>query len=124
MALRRILRTAPALAIAGLLVAVGTQAAPLRPPITQAQSGKTFRLGVGETARLRLSGNWSWTQPRASSKAIQLTPVDYFADPGFSEWIVGAHASGAFTITSTGKPGCAACGLSLRRFRVTIVAGF
>jgi hypothetical protein len=108
--------------VVALLVAAAATAAP-RPLITQAQSGKTFRLAIGGTAALRLSGRWSWTQPRATSKSIQLTPVEYFADPGFSEWIVAAHARGTFTITSTGKPGCTGCGLTLRHFRLTLVVG-
>jgi hypothetical protein len=120
MALRRIARTVPALLVAALLVGVAATAAP-RPLITQADSGKTFRLATRGTATLHLSGRWGWTQPRASPKRIQLTPIEYFADPGFSAWTVAAQGSGTFTIASTGKPGCTSCGLTLRHFQVTIV---
>ena len=110
----------PALSAAALLLAIAAVAAP-RPAITQAQSGKTFRLAKGGNATLRLSGRWVWTEPRVSSRAIELTPVEYFVDPGFSEWVVRARGRGTATIRSVGKPACAACKLPVHSFHVTII---
>ena len=93
------------------------------PRITQSQSGKTFRLAKGGRATLRLSSRWVWTQPLVSSRAIELTPVEYFVDPGYLEWEVTARARATATIRSLGKPACTGCGLSRRSFRVTIVVG-
>src|SRR5215212_11132230 len=99
-------RKLPALAggvAVALLIALDVSAA-VRPPITYRSSGKTFHLAKGETATLRLSNRWHWSTPRVSSKAVELTPVEYFVDPGFREWMVKAHARGNVTIRSLGKP--------------------
>jgi hypothetical protein len=93
------------------------------PPITQRSTGKTFHLGKGETATLRLSNRWRWTDPFVSTKAVVLTPVEYFVDPGFREWKIDARKVGRATIRSVGKPGCSACALATRSFRVTVVVG-
>jgi hypothetical protein len=115
------LSRAAALAAALATLPVGlAAAAPLEPPITQAQSGKTFRLAKGDRATLRLSGRWGWSEPKVSSRAIELTPILFFRDPGYSEWQVTARARGKATIRSFGKPGCTGCGLGTRSFRVTI----
>ena len=105
-----------------LLVALDVSAA-LSPPITQRSTGKTFRLAKGGTATLRLSNRWRWSTPRASTKAIELVPVEYFVDPGFREWTIEAHARGTASIRSLGTPNCSGCALPARRFRVTIVVG-
>jgi hypothetical protein len=92
-------------------------AAPVLPPpapaiVTQAQSGRTFRLARGREVSLRLAGRWAWTEPRVNGPGLELTPVLYFRDPGFSEWRVAATGRGTFTIRSVGTPA--------RRFVVTI----
>jgi hypothetical protein len=94
-----------------------------RPPITQQSTGKTFRLAKGANATLRLSNRWRWSTPRASTKAVDLVPVEYFVDPGFREWTIDAHARGRATIRSFGTPNCTGCELPARRFVVTIVVG-
>jgi hypothetical protein len=81
-------------------------------PITQAQSGRTYRVSKGGELTLRLSERWSWTEPRASGRGIELTPVEYFRDPGYLEWRIDAVARGMFTIRALGSPA--------RRFVVTI----
>ena len=105
----------------GLISVLGASAAPMRRPITQADSGKTFRLGRASTATLRLSTRWLWSTPRPSSRAIVLTPVEYLIDPGFSEWRIDARARGTATVRAYGRPNCDACTLAARRFRITIV---
>ena len=108
---------APALAA---IVAVGGSSAP-QPPITQAASGKTFHLAKGRSTTLRLSNRWRWSEPRTSSRAVELSPVDYFIDPGFHEWTIDARARGRVTIRSLGQPNCSGCALATRRFVVTLV---
>jgi predicted secreted protein len=81
-------------------------------PITQAQSSRTYRVAKGGELTLRLSERWAWTEPHASGHGLQLTPVEYFRDPGYREWRVDAVAPGTFTIRAAGTP--------VRRFVVTI----
>jgi uncharacterized protein (DUF58 family) len=114
-----------ALVLAALLLAIvlllaAPAAAARQVLITPAQSGKTFHLRKGGKATLRLPGRWSWTQPRVSSGAVELTPVAFFRDPGYSEWVVRARARGRATIKATGAPACVRCGLGVAKLRVTI----
>jgi hypothetical protein len=112
---------ASAAAAGGLGLVLGASAA--TPPITQADSGRTFRLHLGRSETLRLSSAWVWSPPRPGSRAVELTPIMYFRDPGFTAWNVRARAPGTATISSVGKPACSPCGLATRRFRVTVVVG-
>ena len=101
----------PAVSAVALAVAVAAVAAP-RPAITQVQSGKSFRIAKSGHATLRLSSRWVWTDPRLSSRVIELTPVEYFVDPGYREWVVDARGHGTATIRSVGRPACTGCTLS------------
>jgi predicted secreted protein len=106
----------------GCFAAVAASSA-TRPPITQASSGDVVRLAKGENATLRLSNRWRWSQPRASTKAVELTPVEYFVDPGFREWTIEARKRGRATVRSVGRPVCANCTLATRNFSVSVVVG-
>jgi hypothetical protein len=117
----RISPLAVALALA-LIAGVGASSA-TRPPITQAASGKTFHLAKGQTATLRLSNRWRWSEPRVSTRAVDLTPVEYLVNPGFREWRIEARTRGRVTIRSFGRPRCSGCALASRRFVLTIVVG-
>jgi hypothetical protein len=113
-------RTSPLFAVVAVaaLVAVGASPA-AESPITQASSGKVFRVTKGQTATLRLSNRWLWSEPRVSTTGIELTPVEFFRDPGFREWTIDAHKIGSATIRSVGRPKCSTC--ATRRFVVTLV---
>jgi hypothetical protein len=92
---------------------------PLAPAlITPTHAGKSFRLAKGRTVALRLPGGWAWSEPRPSTGAVQLTQLEFFVDPGYSEWLVEGRTQGTATIRSVGKAGCTDCGP--RRFVVTI----
>jgi hypothetical protein len=115
-------RRSPLLAAAVLTALVVAAAASAeRPPITQASSGKTFRIAKGESAKLRLSNRWFWSDPTVSSPRVELTPVEYFRDPGFREWIIDANKVGRVTIRSSGHPNCSTCPTPTRSFVVTVV---
>ena len=92
-------------------------------PITQADSGKAFRLKRGGDMSLRLSNRWHWSTPRPSTKGVELTPVEYLIDPGFREWLIHGRTSGTLSIRAYGKPNCTDCTRQARSFRVTIVVG-
>ena len=117
--MRRVTLLVTALAL-GCVTVVGASST-VRPPITQAASGKTLRMSKGENAILRLSNRWQWSEPRVSSDAIELTPVDYFVDPGFREWTIEPRKRGRATIRALGRPNCSACADATRRFVLTIV---
>ena len=114
-------RIASSVVAVALAAAPAIAAAPARAPITQASSGKTFHLARGQSATLRLSNRWHWSEPSLSSRAVALTQVEYFIDPGFREWTIKARRRGLATIRSYGRPNCSSC--TARRFRVTIVVG-
>src|SRR4051794_2059577 len=106
----------------GCVTAVSASSA-VRPPLTQASSGTTVRLAKGESAILRLSNRWQWGEPRVSSGAVELTPVEYFVNPGFREWTIDARKRGRATIRAFGRPDCSACGRVTRHFVLTVVVG-
>jgi hypothetical protein len=108
-----------ALAVACVAAVAATSATP--PLLTQASSGKTIRLTKGGSATLRLSNRWRWSEPRASTDAVELTPVEYFVDPGFREWTIDARRAGRATIRSLGTPNCPACAVTKRSFRLEVV---
>ena len=106
-------------AAVALLLAAPAAAGPGK-LITPAQTGKTIHLAKGRQATLRLPGRWQWTQPRVSSRAVELTPIAFFRDPGYSEWVVTAKTRGKATIRARGAPACVRCGLGMQILRVTI----
>jgi predicted secreted protein len=83
--------------------------------ITEADSGESFMLRLGSATSLRLSGNNNWDEPTVRGDAVELTRVDYFQDPGFSEWLIRAVRPGTATITARGTQAAAQL-----RFRIEI----
>jgi hypothetical protein len=107
----------------GAIGVAGATATPVRRPITQDDSGKTFRLARGADVTFRLSNRWIWSTPRSSTKAIDLVPVEYLIDPGFREWRVEGRARGRAIVRAYGKPNCDACTRAARRLSVTFIVG-
>lgn len=98
---------------------------PRQPPqvITEADTGATFSLPTGGETSMRLSSEYVWSEPAVDGGAVQLVPVDYLQDPGFSEWVVQGVAPGTATIVATGTPACAGqdgCPDAPLRFEVRI----
>jgi hypothetical protein len=75
--------------------------------ITEVDSGESFTLFPGSETRLRLSGRYVWSEPTVRGDAVELARVDYFRDPGFSEWTVLGVRPGTATIAARGTPDCA-----------------
>jgi predicted secreted protein len=75
--------------------------------ITEVDSGESFTLSRGSETRLRLSGDYVWSEPTVRGDAVELTRVDYLQDPGFSEWTIVAARPGTATIAARGTPDCA-----------------
>jgi hypothetical protein len=78
--------------------------------LTRADNGKTVSVPRAHEADLRLPHGWR--EPVLHGESVQLTPIAYFADPGFDAWKVEPVGRGVTTIASRGPSG--------RRFRVTI----
>ena len=91
--------------------------------ITEVDSGESFTLAPGSETRLRLSGEYVWSEPTVRGDAVELARVDYFQDPGFSEWTVLAVQPGTATIAARGTPACAGqqrCPDAPLRFQIEI----
>jgi predicted secreted protein len=82
--------------------------------ITEADNGEAFMLRLGSATSLRLSGN-NWNEPTVRGDAVELVRVDYFQDPGYSEWLLRAVRPGTATITARGTQAAAPL-----RFRIEI----
>ena len=85
---------------------MATSPEPAPPVLTQADDGRLISLTVGAEVPFRLDSSWAWDQPAVHTDTVALTQVDYFADPGFMEWIVTAVQSGDAVVTATGAPNC------------------
>ena len=85
---------------------MATSPEPAPPVLTQADDGRLISLTIGAEVPLRLDSSWAWDQPAVDRDAVALTQVDYFADPGFMEWIVTALRPGDAAVTATGAPNC------------------
>src|ERR687897_1085634 len=86
---------------------MATSPEPAPAVVTQADDGRLIRLTVGAEVPLRLDNSWAWDQPAVDGNGVTLTQVDYFADPGFMEWIVTAvHPGDAVVITPAGATNC------------------
>jgi predicted secreted protein len=105
--------------ITACLLLATTAASATQLVITERDSGKSFTVRRGGTATLRLSGRYRWVGPKVKGRAVRLSPVDYFADPGFREWQVDAVARGRAKITAVGYDPIG--DRVPRRFRVLIV---
>jgi hypothetical protein len=77
-------------------------ARPAPPAITDAANGRSFTLSQGAETALRLPGGYEWGEPAVRGQAVELIRVDYFQDPGFSEWTVRAVQPGTATIAAHG----------------------
>ena len=107
--------------IAAACLAAGALAGSTPVTITQADSGKTFRVSLHRHATLHLSGRWTWSTPVVQGRAVDLIQVNYFKDPGFSAWTIDPAFRGTVHIRSVGRPACRTCALKIRRFAVTVV---
>lgn len=79
---------------------------PAPPILTDVDDGRSIGLALGAETSLRLDSAWFWDEPVIQGDAIELTRVDYFTDPGFTEWIVTARQPGDAVLTATGEPNC------------------
>jgi predicted secreted protein len=74
--------------------------------LTEADSGRTIDMRIGEEVLLRLSHNHTWSEPNADGQGVELAPVDYLVDPGFTEWRISATGAGTAVVTTSGTPEC------------------
>jgi hypothetical protein len=92
--------------------------------MTEADSGRVYALTTGDKPHLRLSNRYVWEEPRVTGP-VTLTPVEYFRDPGYREWVISFDRPGQATIKSSGRPACtpgSVCPGAILAFTVTMVA--
>jgi hypothetical protein len=101
--------TAPS-ATTGTAATTAKQPAQAPQVVTARHHGRTLRLARGRDVELRLA-------PRAEidvvrGRSVSLSPIDFFADPGYTAWMLTARSAGTTVLAgrSGGKP-----------FRVTLV---
>jgi hypothetical protein len=69
-----------------------------------------------------LSHDYTWDEPSVDGEGLEIAPVDYLVDPGFSEWRISATRPGTAVVTAAGAPACtdADCPIPVRiEVRVT-----
>jgi hypothetical protein len=84
----------------------GDPEAELPEPLTEADDGAWVELALGDEIAWRLSSDWDWEEPVADSGSVQFVPVDYFADPGYREWLVVGAAPGTAELSARGASAC------------------
>jgi predicted secreted protein len=114
------MRRLQAVVVVALAFCAASPAATAPLVLTQADSGTSFRLHRGQTARLRLANRWTWTEPHVTGRSIRLVPVRYRTDPGYREWKIRTTARGRATIRAKGAPRCSSCSRTARHFQVVI----
>ena len=96
--------------------------------LTLADNGKTVSLAVGQSVSVRLGGPWLWREPVVDGGAIDVAQVNFFVDPGYSEWAVRGLRAGRATLQINGEANCptegdTVCILGAKVFAVTFAVG-
>lgn len=89
--------------------------------LTEADTGTTVSLAVGETAALRLSSGYTWSDPQVSGGAVRVAARPVTA--AYHEWTVTAVARGTATVMSGGRVACSpgdVCPGAIRAFILTV----
>jgi hypothetical protein len=94
--------------------------------LTLADHGKTVSLAAGDSVSVRLGGPWLWRDPVVDGGAIEVAQVNFFVDPGYSEWTVLGLQAGRATLQINGEANCptegdTVCILGAKVFMVTFV---
>lgn len=95
----------------------------LRPgaAITQDDSSRDFAITDGDRAELRLSDEYTWTEPQIAGPA-ELQPITPPDDGGYVAWELVTLGPGNLIISATGTPNCdeGDCNLEEFAFAVSI----
>jgi hypothetical protein len=115
MKVRMYSRVVIAVAALSLAVLSGAQARPAPKIVTLRNSGQTLTMKKGREVQLRLTERYQWVGPLVRGKAVRLTEINFFVDPGYRAWTVTARRLGKAVVSAVGH------GTTTRRFRVTFV---
>jgi hypothetical protein len=115
MNVRMYTRVLIAVAVFSLAILAGAQAARAPNIVTLRHSGKTLSMKKGREVQLRLTERYQWVGPLVRGKAVRLTEINFFVDPGYRAWTVTARRRGKAVVSAVGH------GTTTRRFRVTFV---
>lgn len=102
--------TGPSAPPAATAATTAAEPAKAPPVVTARHHGRTLRLARGADVELRLAARAEVDVVRGRS--VSLSPIDFFADPGYAAWMLTARTAGTTVLAgrSGGKP-----------FRVTLV---
>jgi predicted secreted protein len=92
-----------------------------KPVVTEVDGARCLKLVLGQTVELRLAGNYRWSPPQSSGDAVELIPIAFLRDSGYSAWEVRAMRSGTSAISASGTCLPADCAKPTLAFTVTIV---
>ncbi|HXN05020.1 MAG TPA: hypothetical protein VN895_09335 [Candidatus Acidoferrum sp.] len=92
----------------------------MKPVVTEIDGGRCLKLVVGRTAELRLTGTYRWNTPQFSGNAVEVIPIAFLRDPGYSAWEVRAMRSGTLAISASGTCVATDCATPTLAFSVTI----
>ncbi len=89
--------------------------------MTQDDSARTFAITHGDSAELRLSHDYSWTDPQVAGPG-ELLPVTAPEDAGYTAWELVTSGPGNLVISASGAPDCESgdCNLDNIDFTVSI----
>ncbi len=73
--------------------------------ITQDDSTRNFAITHGDSAELRLSHDYSWTDPQIAGPG-ELKPVTARDDAGYTAWELVTSGPGNLVISASGVPDC------------------
>jgi hypothetical protein len=91
---------------------------------TEADSGQTVHLFVGEVAGLRLSDHYTWSDPRSSGALLRVARATGPPAAGYHEWTITGVGRGTAAVTSAGRIACspgAVCPGAILAFRLTVL---
>src|SRR5713101_2503470 len=80
----------------------GISASGTKPVVTEVDGGRCVKLAVGGSAELRLTENYRWSAPQLSGDAVELIPIAFLRDPGYSAWEIRGMRSGTSAISASG----------------------
>ena len=98
----------------------GTPTSATKQVVTEVDGGGCLTLVMGQMAELRLAGAYRWSAPQSSGNAVELIPIAFLRDPGYSAWEVRAMRPGTSAISATGTCAAAGCAKPTLAFNLTI----
>lgn len=79
---------------------------PAAPAVLDETAGGAYALTGDQRVVIRLANSWVWNGPEVTGDAVEVVPVQYRVDPGYTEWEIRPIKSGVTSLTWHGTPNC------------------